>query len=98
MCQIDSYGQDYLRIATYFPSLDRVVSDLKRQFAENDKDKLCSLCEIIFDNDLENSHIEKVANFYSLDTDLLCNDVRLFKHFQVNSCYMQIKTNIFFIL
>ena len=78
----------YLRITTNFPSLDRVVSDLKRQFAENDKDNLCSLFAIIFDNDPENSHIKKVANFYSLDTELLCNNVRLFKHFQVNSYFI----------
>ena len=68
--------------------MDRVVSDLKRQFAENDKDNLCFLFALIFDNDPENSHIKKVANFYSLDTELLCNNVRLFKHFQVNSYFI----------
>ena len=58
----------YLRITTNFPSLDRVVSDLKRQFAENDNDNLCFLCAIIFDNDPENGHIKKVAKSQALQT------------------------------
>ena len=69
---------------SYYPSLDRIISELQRRFSENDKDNLCLLGAIIFDDDPEHNDIKKVAEFYGLDNDLLSNDVKLYKHFKVN--------------
>ena len=74
--------KSYQRMFSYYPSFDRIISELKRRFAENDKDNLCSLGAIVFDDEPQYSDIEKVAEFYGLDKELLSNDIKFYLHFK----------------
>ena len=75
--------KSYQKVKNYFPSLDRIIGELKNRFAENDKDHLCSLGALIFDSEVCEKDIEAVANYYSLDKDALSTDLKLYKHFKV---------------
>ena len=76
--------KSYQKVKSYYPSLDRVIMELKNRFSENDQIHLCSLGSLIFDDDPSEKDIKIAADFYSLDKDAISSDLPLFKHFKVN--------------
>ncbi|CAB3983630.1 zinc finger MYM-type 1-like [Paramuricea clavata] len=59
------------RINTFYLSLDKVLSEMKSRFHNNNQEILCVLGDVVLnDSPLENS-FDAVAEFYNVDRDLL---------------------------
>ena len=79
--------KSYHRINHFYPSLDKIIIELKNRFAENDQNILCALGSLIFDKNIEEDTFKIVSEFYKLDIELLKADHKLFCHFKVMLIY-----------
>ena len=68
------------KVTNFYPALDKVISELKGRFSENDNDIICSLMSLISDENPNGKAFETVGEFYNLDVDILKNDHKLFGH------------------
>ena len=75
--------KSFHKVSNYFPSLDRIIGELKNRFAENDQKHLVALGSLVFDDDPSQGVIELVCEFYSLEKDAMFTDIKLYKHFKV---------------
>ena len=75
--------QSYQRVTNYYPAMDKIITELKNRFAENDQDTLCALESVIHDKDVTAESFTIVSEFYSLDLDLLKAEHKLYCHFKV---------------
>ena len=82
-CDLKSYH----KINHFHPSLDKIITELKNRFAENDQNILCALGSLIFDKNIEEDTFKIVSEFYKLDIELLKADHKLFCHFKVMFIY-----------
>ena len=74
----------YLRVNIFFQTCDRITSELHRRFDPESKTIINSLAAVCFDEDVEKEVFEKVGDYYSLETDQLIMDHKMFQVFKVN--------------
>jgi hypothetical protein len=63
--------ESHHRINTFYRSLDKVISEMKTRFSENDQEILCALGDVILNENPLQCNFEMVAEFYNIDKDLL---------------------------
>ena len=74
------------RANTYFVAFDIVIGEIKERFTVDDQDILCALGDVVLSNEPSNdSELEKVANFYELDKDLIQAEKAIFSNFLLES-------------
>ena len=79
----DSEG--FLRVNNYFQTIDKITSELHRRFDPETKTILNSLATICFEEDVENEVFVKVGSYYSLKTEQLITEHKMFPVFKVNN-------------
>ena len=77
--------EGYLRVENYFPTVDKIISELHRRFDKESKTILNSLAAVCFDQEVENEVFVKVADYYDLKTEQLITEHKMFQVFKVNN-------------
>ena len=78
-------AKEHYRINTYFPSLDKIVSEMKERFDGKDQDILCALGDIVLNNLPKADSLELVSHFYGVDKDLLEMEKATYTHSIANN-------------
>lgn len=76
--------KDYFRVSGYFSGIDRVIAELKNRFNENEQSILCALGDIVLNKIPEKTNFDIVGEHYTIDTDLLENEKKIFVQFLEN--------------
>ena len=66
--------ETYNKVNNYLPAIDRIVSEFKSLFAENDSVVLCALGQILTDDNLDDEAFKEAVKFYNIDEDTLRSD------------------------
>ncbi|QQP48515.1 Uncharacterized protein FKW44_008870 [Caligus rogercresseyi] len=69
------------RIEVFYDAIDRVLSELKERFANEDNNILMSLAKIVLGDGGEES-FKLVSNFYNVDEDLLMAEAAIFHNLE----------------
>ena len=72
--------ETYNKVNNYLPAIDRIVSEFKSRFAENDSVVLCALGQILTDDNPDDEAFKEAAKFYNIDEDTLRSDHKMFTH------------------
>jgi hypothetical protein len=63
--------ESHHRVNTFYRSLDKVISEMKARFNENDQEILGALGDVVLNENPLQYNFEIVAEFYNVDKDLL---------------------------
>ena len=72
--------QMYNKVNHFFPAIDKVTTELKSRFSENDNTILCSMGKLLSLDQPGDDAFSVVSEFYSLDEDQLKSDHKVFTH------------------
>ena len=72
--------ETYNKVNNYLPAIDRIVSEFKSRFAENDSVVLCALGQILTDDNPDDEAFKEAAKFYNIDEDTLRSDHKMTAH------------------
>ena len=72
--------ETYNKVNNYLPAIDRIVSEFKSRFAENDSVVLCALGQILTDDNPDDEAFEEAAKVYNIDEDTLRSEHKMFTH------------------
>ena len=73
-------NENYNKVNNYIPALDRIISEFKSRFAENDSVVLCALANILTNENPDDEAFKEVAKFYTMDEDTLKSEHKMFTH------------------
>lgn len=73
--------ESHYRITTYYPTLDKVILEMRTRFQTNDQDILCALADVVFSQKPSEGSIALVSSFYSLDSAILEAELQIFRNF-----------------
>ena len=72
--------ENYNKVNNYIPALDRIISEFKSRFAENDSVVLCALANILTNENPDDEAFKEVAKFYTMDEDTIKSEHKMFNH------------------
>ena len=72
--------ENYNKVNNYIPALDRIISEFKSRFAENDSFVLCALTNILTNENPDDEAYKEVAKFYTIDEDTIKSEHKMFNH------------------
>ena len=72
--------ENYNKVNNYIPALDRIISEFKSRFAENDSVVLCALANILTNENPDDEAFKEVAKFYTIDEDTIKSEHKMFNH------------------
>ena len=75
--------ESHYRINIYYTAMDKIITELKSRFAENENVILCALDKLVFESNVDDDSFRIVSEFYMLDKDLLKAEHRIYSQFKV---------------
>ena len=74
--------ESHHRVNTYYPSIDRVLSELELRFSGNDQDIIHALGDVCQNEVPKMESFTKLAQFYGIDEEILKVEQRMFTSFR----------------
>ena len=74
-------AESHYRVKTFYPTLDKVILEMRTRFQSNDQDIYCALAGVVFSQKPSEGSFALVSSFYSLDSSVLEAEVQKFRNF-----------------
>jgi len=80
--QLAMTAKNHYRVNVYYTGLDKVLAKLASRFTGNDQDVLCSLGDLVINDQPREESFDLLANYYQLDKELLIAEREIFVNFK----------------
>ena len=79
---VEVTSESHHRVNTYYPSIDKVLSELELRFSGNDQDIIHALGDVCQNKDPKVESFALVAQFYGIDQEILQVEQKMFTSFR----------------